>query len=116
MNERAEIIDLGFYIADGENISYSHNGDKLIFKYTDWNGQNITIAFENVIGFKCQRATFEHLPGEAFDSVHIIHNSKWLQQHIDQGETWSGKTWHHYKLNFNAAGAMEVLCSNMAKI
>lgn len=116
MNEIAEVIDLGFHIADGENVRYSFDGDKLIFKFIDWKEQTITVACENVIGFKYQQATYEYLPDERFDSVHIIHHSEWLQQHINQGETWEGKKWQHYKLNFNAAGVMEILCSSMVKI
>ena len=117
MEEKAELIDPGFDIADGEDVNYSFDGDKLVFKFTDWKEQEIVVECENVIGFKYQWATYEYLSEERFDSSHIIHYSKWLQEHIRQGETWNEKKWCHYKLNFNAAGVMmEILCSNMIKI
>jgi len=27
--------------------------------------------------------------------------------------TWEGTTFHHYKLNFNAAGILEMICSRI---
>ncbi len=116
MIEKAEIIDPGFDIADGEDVGYSFDGDKLTFRFTDWKEQHIEVECKNVIGFKYQWATYEYFPEERFDSSHVIHHSKWLQQHIKQGEAWEGEKWQHYKLNFNAAGVMEILCSSMVKI
>ncbi len=116
MEEKAEIIDLGFDIADGEDVCYTFDGDELTFTFTDWKEQTITVKCNNTIGFKYQWATGEYLPEERYDSSHIIHHSKWLKQHIKQGEAWEGEQWQHYKLNFNAAGIMEILCSNMQKI
>ncbi|MEJ1364541.1 MAG: hypothetical protein RPU42_05500 [Candidatus Sedimenticola sp. (ex Thyasira tokunagai)] len=115
MKEKAEIINPGFDIADGEDVRFSFDGDKLRFEFTDWKDQKITVECQNTIGFKYQWATGEYLDEERYDSSHIIHHSKWLKQHTKEGETWEGEQWGHYKLNFNAAGVMEILCSNIKK-
>ena len=113
MKEKAEIIDLGFVIADGEEVKYSYTGESLTFEFVNWQEQSITVKCSDVVGFKYQWAVSELLPDERFDSTHLIHNSKWLAEQLKQDNTIDGNECQHYRLNFNAAGVMEVLCSSM---
>lgn len=113
MKEQAEVIDPGFSIADGEHVSYLYDGEFLSFQFTDWTEETIVVRCSSVIGFKYQWATGECLADERFDSTHLIHNSRWLLEHQKQGEGSKDQGWRHFKLNFNAAGVMEVLCKKM---
>lgn len=115
MSEVVEIIDLGFSVADAEDISFKFDGSDLVLEFNDWREQHISIKCENTLGFKFQNAEYEISDSERFDSCHIVHNSEWVKEHVKQGEAWSDESWYHYKLNFNAAGIVEVLCSGLAK-
>ena len=88
MSQNVEIVDLGFSVADAEDIT---------------------------LGFKFQNAEYELSDIERFDSCHIVHDSEWLKEHLKQGEAWKDESWFHYKLNFNAVGIVEVFCSKVVK-
>ena len=109
-----EIIDLGFSVADAEDIKFEFNGSDLLLKFIDWQETPIEIKCENTLGFRYQNAEYQLSESERFDSCHIVHESEWVREHLKQGEAWKGETWCHYKLNFNAAGVVEVLCSKLA--
>ncbi|MFC3153474.1 hypothetical protein ACFOEK_20705 [Litoribrevibacter euphylliae] len=115
MIEVVEIVDLGFSVADAEGIKFKFDGVDLVLEFTDWREQHISIKFENTLGFKFQNAEYELSETERFDSCHIVHDSDWVKEHIRQGEAWNDESWYHYKLNFNTAGIVEVLCSRLAK-
>ncbi|NOU48985.1 hypothetical protein HG263_00275 [Pseudoalteromonas sp. JBTF-M23] len=115
MSEVVEIVDLGFSVADGEDIKFRFDGSDLVLEFSDWREQHISIKCENTLGFKFQNAEYEISDTERFDSCHIVHDSEWVKEHLRQGEAWDDENWYHYKLNFNAAGVVEVLCSRLAK-
>ena len=115
MNQSIEITNLGFSVADAEDIKFEFDGADLFLKFKDWQEKPITIKCENTLGFRFQNAEYELSQSERFDSCHIVKNSDWVKEHIEQGEAWDGENWFHYKLNFNAAGIVEVLCSKLAQ-
>lgn len=115
MSQNVEIIDLGFSVADAEDITFKFDGSNLILEFNDWQEKRIVIACENTLGFKFQNAEYELSRSERFDSCHIVHESEWVKEHLKQGLAWEGESWLHYKLNFNAAGVVEVLCSKLVK-
>jgi len=78
-------------------------------------GKKVIVKCVNTLGFKFQNAEYEISDSERFDSCHIVHNSKWLEEHVKQGETWENESWSHFKLNFNASGVVEILCSQLSK-
>jgi hypothetical protein len=45
---------------------------------------------------------------ERFDSTHVIEDSAWLAEHVRQQEATADH--QHLKLNFNDAGALQVIC------
>ncbi len=116
MNENYKIIDLGFSVADAEDISFGYESGDLLLSFTDWQDNKITVKFENALGFKYQDAEYYNSESERYDSCHIVENSEWLQLHENQSMTWENETWNQYKLNFNAGGVVEVLCSNIILI
>lgn len=116
MKEKYETIDLGFSVADAENIAFSYNGENLVLKFDDWMEKSLEVVFKNTVGFKFQEAEYKNSESERDDCCHIVRESKWLQLHESQGLLWSGETWNHYKLNFNAGGIVEVLCTDVVKI
>ena len=115
MKQSAEIIQLGFSVADAESIQFSFDGSTLTLKFKDWQEKSIEVKCENTLGFKYQRAEYFISENESYDSAHEIKNSEWVASHIKQSEVWQGESWVHYKLNFNAAGVVEVLCSRIVK-
>ncbi|AZZ96286.1 hypothetical protein [Pseudoalteromonas sp. R3] len=115
MSQNIETIDLGFSVADAEDIAFKFDGSDLVLEFNDWQENHITIKCENTLGFKFQTAEYEMSESERFDSCHIVNDSEWVKEHLKQGEAWESESWFHYKLNFNAAGVVEVLCSKLAK-
>lgn len=115
MSQQVEIIDLGFSIADAEDIAFKFDGSDLVLEFKGWKEEQISIKCENTLGFKYQVAEYEIDESERFDSCHIVNESDWVKEHLKQGETWENENWIHYKLNFNAAGVVEVLCSKLAR-
>ena len=88
MNEKYEIIDLGFSVADADDIAYSYDSGVLLLSFTDWQEQTIKVKFENVLGFKCQDAEYYNSESERYDCCHIVHDSEWLKLHKAQQMTW----------------------------
>ena len=115
MSKKVEIVDLGFSVADAEDITFKHDGADLVLEFNDWQENHISIKCENTLGFRYQAAEYEISDSERYDSCHIVHDSDWVKEHLKQGEAWENEAWYHYKLNFNAAGIIEVLCSNLVK-
>ena len=116
MTETAEIMSPDFSIADAQDVTFNFDGDHLILQFEDWQETRVRIIFEHVIGSRYEFGESQLCEGERFDSIHLIRDSKWLQRLRDQGETWDGPQWAHYKLNFNAEGVLEVLCAGMRKV
>jgi hypothetical protein len=68
------------------------------------------VSFRSTIAFRWQRA--ENVgPDERFDAAHVMHESEWLAEHLRQNEATPDH--RHLKLNFNAAGCLEVICESV---
>lgn len=116
MSQFVEVVDLGFSVADAENIKFQFDGEHLILEFVDWQEQLVSVKFENTIGYRYQLAEYQLSDLERFDSTHIVNDSEWINIHFEQGEAWSSQQWYHYKFNFNAGGIIEVLCTGVQKI
>jgi hypothetical protein len=113
VSQRAELISLGFDIADGEQIELNYASSELTLRFVDWHDAPVVAVFRDTVAFKWQRA--EHVAGdERFDSGHIIHDSEWLAEHVRQRE--ATEEHQHLKLNFNAAGVLEVICVGVDRV
>ena len=111
--EKAKTIDTGFSTADAEwpRISEDNDGN-LELSFIDWREQGITVVFEDYAAYKWQSIeTF--VEGEEYDRCHVIENSKWLKEHLDQEVITLEEGHKHYKLNFNACGQFEVIAKKI---
>ena len=81
MSGYAETVDLGFSVADAEEVSIRFDDGCLLLSFTDWREQRIAVTFSNTIGFRYQLAEYTIDEGERFDRVHRIHGSSWLRDH-----------------------------------
>src|SRR4051812_15239290 len=108
-------VDLGFSVADGEDVAISFRGQSLTVAFVDWQEAAVAFVCQNAIAFRWQEAEYLLAPDERDDSVYKVEDSPWLKQHQDQACLPQGLLFHHYKMNFNAAGVFEVLCSKIEK-
>jgi hypothetical protein len=112
----AQIVDLGFSVADGERIRVSYENQTLSVSFVDWQEKPVSLMCRDTIAFRWQEAEYSLSDQERYDSTHEIIGSTWLRQHQEQGMTWEGTAFHHYKFNFNAVGILEMICSSIETI
>ena len=101
-------LDLGFSIADAEDVELVYRGDDLEVTFTDWRQRRRRIVFSDTIALRWQRADAT-APGEAYDGANLVVGSSWLDQHRQQSQ--ASPEHRHLKLNFNAAGCLEAICT-----
>jgi hypothetical protein len=116
MKPVAQVINLGFDVADGERIQVSYENQTLRVSFVDWQEKVVSFNCHDTLAFRWQEAEYFFSDNERYDSCHEILDSGWLHQHQEQGLIWQGTTFHHYKLNFNAAGVLEMICSRLEMI
>ncbi|WP_309046007.1 hypothetical protein [Marinobacter sediminicola] len=106
--ERAEIIEPSFSTADADFPDINMDEGGLVLKFKDWQEIQHEVFFSDTVAFKWQLIeTF--IEGEEYDRSHIITESKWLAEHIKQGEIGAQEEYKHYKFNFNGNGQLEVI-------
>jgi hypothetical protein len=111
-----QIVDLGFSVADAENVTVSYADQALRVSFIDWREQPVLFLCHDTLAFRWQEAAYILFDTERDDSPYEIVGSAWLRQHEEQGLTWEGMRFRHYKLNFNAAGILEIICSRIERI
>ena len=113
MPDRPTTIALGFSVADAERPILELKGHSLTICFPDWRGQTVVVAFDDTIAVRWQEAEYFFTTEERFDSTYVVEDSTWLDEHDKQAMTWTGSGHRHLKLNFNAAGVLEVLCTSV---
>ena len=111
MAPRPESIDLGFVVADAESPRLELEGQVLTLRFVDWTDHEVVAVFENAIAVRWQEAEHFFGPEDRYDSCSEILDSPWLAEHERQGMTFGDLNFRHLKMNFNAAGVLEVLCT-----
>lgn len=112
MSERTEIVHLGFEVADAEAPRLSLTQQQLRVDFVDWRDSPVAILFRDCVAVRWQEAERFLDEGDRYDSTVRVHDSSWLAEHIQQGDVCAGdRPFQHVKLNFNAAGQLEVLCT-----
>jgi hypothetical protein len=111
--DRPEPIFLGFSVADANAPELSLFGQVLTARFSDAHGQRIVVIFEDALAVRWQEADHSYGPDEQYDGCNMILSSSWLAEHARQSLTWDGTEFRHLKLNFNGAGALEVICSTV---
>src|SRR5262245_5016612 len=112
----AQIIDLGFSVADAGSVQVCYENQTLSVSFVDWQEKAVSFICRDTVAFRWQEAEYSLSDGERHDSTHEIIGSAWLCQHQEQGMTWESTAFHHYKLNFNAVGILEMICSKIDTI
>ena len=111
--ETAEIIDPGFSVADAENVFISTVKSGLEVEFKDWKEKKKRIFFVDAVSYRWDQIDWKCLEGERYDCTHIIHNSEWLKEHLGQNSVEENEGYYHYRLNFNAAGTLQVLARDI---
>ena len=85
---------------------------QLTVEFLDWRDKRVAVAFADCIALRWQEAEQFLDDADRYDATVVVHDSEWLQEHDRQGHTqMGGREFRHLKLNFNAAGQLEVLCT-----
>lgn len=114
VGERTEVINLGFVVADAEAPKLTMDEHQLTVKFLDWADRHVKVLFTDCIALRWQEAERFLDDADRYDSTVLVHDSEWLQEHDRQGHTqMEGRQFRHLKLNFNAAGQLEVLCTSV---
>ena len=114
VGERTEVVDLGFVVADAEAPKLTLESQRLMVEFLDWRDRRVTVVFADCIALRWQEAERFVDDADRCDSTVMVHDSEWLQAHDRQGHTdMGGRLFRHLKLNFNAAGQLEVLCTSV---
>jgi hypothetical protein len=108
-------VDLGFSVADGEDLVVTLQRQCLTVTFVDWQETKVAFVCPDAIAVRWQEAEYVISPSERNDSVYEVLDSFWLKQHQQQGCVPEAVAFHHYKMNFNAAGVLEVICSKVEK-
>ena len=110
--QRSVPIDLGFSVADASSPAVQFDGQALTVKFSEWTERTVTLKCFDVIGVRWQEAEWSVDEADRYDSTCLVENSEWLNEHHRQGVLFGDKPFRHLKLNFNAAGVLEVLCTD----
>jgi hypothetical protein len=98
--------NLGVSTADAEDVCLRFDSSELILSFTDWQAKHQELCFADVLAFR-----FEELDEASIrdDTTYEVLDSPWLARQAElQAVSLTGLA--HYKLCFNACGALDVLC------
>lgn len=113
LRERAEVIAPGFVVADAGVPSLQTINEGLEVRFVDYRKQSVEVVFRDAVAFSWEQTDYSLLDGERYDSTHIIHHSSWLQKYIAQNVIFQREAYRHYRLNFNAAGILQVIAKDI---
>ncbi len=98
--------DLGFSVADGEDVRLLFSDGDLVLTFTDWREQQIEHRFPEALAFRWSYAPSHPTPRD--DSTYVLEASEWLQGSAD-AEGVPSLGFRHYILCFNAEKVLEVV-------
>jgi hypothetical protein len=67
-------LDLGFSIADAEDVRFAYDGDELLLTFTDWRERRLSVAFRETVAMRWQRAE-DVGADEAYDGPNVVPDS-----------------------------------------
>jgi hypothetical protein len=111
----AKKLDAGFVVADAKYPSVTTVPGELQLTFVDYTDTEVTVQFSDVCAFRWQEGDQAMLEGEPYDGVCEVLGSDWVSEHPPQMISHVGLTVRHIRLNFNACGSLEVLCSSFAR-
>jgi len=110
---RATAINPGFSVADGESPKLELDGQTLTLRFVDWQECAVTVRFADAVAVRWQEAEHYYEGDDPYDGCSLVEDSPWVAEHVRQGCTFGEAEFRHIKLNFNAAGILEVLCTDL---
>jgi hypothetical protein len=98
---------LGLNTADAESVTVRYAaGGELVLEYVDYREQPVSFGFADAIAFRWQEFDEE---GIRDDVAYRVVDSPWLARQAEL-QAVPVEQYAHYKLCFNAAGCLDVLC------
>jgi len=107
-----EIIKLGFSTADTGYPELVSSAGMLSVRFTSSDGKLVLVHFQGVAAFSWQENNDLLLDGEPADASCEIFNSSLLELHTPGITLNSSPGLRHIRLNFNAWGRLDVLCTS----
>lgn len=104
--------DLGFSVADASSPVVHLHGQTLTVEFLEWTDRKVILTCADVIAVRWQEAEWSVDGADRYDNTCLVADSEWLNEHDRQGILFGSKPFRHLKLNFNAAGVLEVLCTD----
>ncbi len=108
---RMNKLELGLSIADTSYPSIFSGPGEVRIEFKSSQGVQRSIQFVGVPAFHWQEAEIILAQGEPWDGAFELYGTKWLEQHSAGGTIYSATGLRHLRLNFNAWGHFEVLCT-----
>lgn len=99
--------NLGFSVADAEDVEIQTNAGDLYLRFTDWRESSVRHTFVDVVGFRWGAVPTVDTPRD--DMAYEVADSAWLLTEA-QIEGCAPRQLVHFVLCFNALGTLEVIC------
>lgn len=101
------VANLGVSTADAEQVEFRYEKGNLFLRFVDWREQPRELVFQDVIAFRWQELDEPELDIRD-DTTYEVVDSEWLSRQA-QLQAADCENHAHYKLCFNACGALDVL-------
>lgn len=107
-------LNFGVSIADTSYPVVVSKPGEVRIEFTSSQGVPRAIQFMGVPAFRWQEAEVQLEAAEPWDGEYELFGTEWLAKHTNGATVYSGKGLRHLRLNFNAWGHFEVLCTSFA--
>jgi len=108
MSERFIEANLGVHTADGERVELALADGRLVVRFVDWQDEPRELLLPGTLAFRWQDDDGGGAPRD--DTTYEVAGSAWLEAQLDRSGLWGNDRYRHYKLCFNAAGTLDVIC------
>jgi hypothetical protein len=100
-------LDLGFSVADGEQVSLVFSGGDLLLSFIDWCEHRVEHRFKDALAFRWSSRPTVETPRD--DSTFVVPESSWLAEEVRLEACSDPENFAHQVLCFNAEKVLEVL-------
>jgi hypothetical protein len=107
-----DLIDLGFSTADGNRLDWQFLGGNIRFSFVNWREQPVQFSALDVRAFSWLE--FQDIPGIRDDVTYEVLESDLIQRYFDCNLMLPKEGYRHFKLCFNEAGVIDVVCRAIA--
>lgn len=100
-------VELGFSVADGEQVDLSFSRAELVVRFIDWRENQVEHRFGETLAFRWSARPTIPMPRE--DSTFEVLESSWLADEVRLEGYAELEEFAHYVLCFNAEKILEVI-------